>query len=243
MQLSLFVFGLLANVISAVPTPETQSTCLTVRKTQPQPQIYGWESILEYLVFHTCAREASLDRCPLGNLYNTLSAVLDVHMPPAANGTGGYVVFLPVAVVVAVPLVLSCLLSPPAPVVPVVVFPVMVDQDQVKDRGGLPELPVPPLPLPLPLPPPLVQALLPPPPLLHLLPLLGLPPLVTPSHQHHLSSSYPRNTINMLDCTKNATPTPNLQMGILIRVSCVPQGKLPVAKCVDDLDQVKFSGV
>ncbi|KAJ5936276.1 hypothetical protein N7454_005574 [Penicillium verhagenii] len=51
MQLSLFIFGLLANIISAVPTPETPSTCLNVRKMQPQPQIYGWESALEYLVF------------------------------------------------------------------------------------------------------------------------------------------------------------------------------------------------
>ncbi|KAJ5936596.1 hypothetical protein N7466_003046 [Penicillium verhagenii] len=33
MQLSLFIFGLLANVISAVPTPETQSTCLNEFQT------------------------------------------------------------------------------------------------------------------------------------------------------------------------------------------------------------------
>ncbi|KAJ5936601.1 hypothetical protein N7466_003051 [Penicillium verhagenii] len=115
MQLSLFVFGLLANVISAVPTPETQSICLNVRKMQPQPQIYGWESASEYLVFHKgsypsvkMSRTPNFAECPiypgagyslLGNLYNTLSIVLHTNMPIAR---GGYVVCLVVAVVVAV---------------------------------------------------------------------------------------------------------------------------------------------
>jgi hypothetical protein len=36
MQASIFILGLIASLTSAIPTPETQSTCLNVREPEPK---------------------------------------------------------------------------------------------------------------------------------------------------------------------------------------------------------------
>ncbi|KAJ5936273.1 hypothetical protein N7454_005571 [Penicillium verhagenii] len=72
---------------------------------QPQPQIYRWESALEYLVFHKGSYPSvkmshapnfgecplhpgaghSMARYPLNGILNTLNGVVDTHMQAARS--------------------------------------------------------------------------------------------------------------------------------------------------------------